>query len=134
MFDRVFMERKIISTINRTFFMKMIRAMVGSKYLHDIQKSLAEKLELYGGTFIDTKGRGRKHCAETCLPNCHHCDPIPNVTMEIVVPDNLKDAAVQVILDVVRKGDRHGLGKIFISTVEEAISIRTGKRGEEAIM
>jgi len=59
-------------------------------------------------------------------------DLLPKVKIEIVVPDELKEKAVQAIIGAARTG-RIGDGKIFISKVEDAIRIRNDERGETAL-
>ena len=59
-------------------------------------------------------------------------DFLPKVKIEIVLPDEMVDKAVEAIMTAARTG-RIGDGKIFISTVEQAIRIRTGESGTDAL-
>ena len=59
-------------------------------------------------------------------------DFLPKVKIEIVLEDNLVERAIEAITQAARTG-RIGDGKIFVSTVEQAIRIRTGETGNEAI-
>jgi nitrogen regulatory protein P-II 1 len=59
-------------------------------------------------------------------------DFLPKIKIEIVVADNEKDAAVAAILKAAKTG-KIGDGKVFVSTIEEAIRIRTEEKGEQAV-
>ena len=62
----------------------------------------------------------------------YHIDFLPKLKIELVVPDEDLDRAIEAILDAARTGEL-GDGKIFVSPVEEAIRIRTGETGEDAL-
>ncbi|MBQ6668737.1 MAG: P-II family nitrogen regulator, partial [Deltaproteobacteria bacterium] len=59
-------------------------------------------------------------------------DFIPKIKIELVIPDELVDQVVETIMEAARTG-HVGDGKIFVMPVEEAVRIRTGERGEDAL-
>jgi len=86
-----------------------------------------------GMTVTEVRGFGRqKGHTEMYRGSEYTTDFLPKVKIEIVLPDELVEAAVEAILRTARTG-RFGGGKIFIFPVEEAIRIRTGERGESAV-
>ncbi len=113
--------------------MKKIDAYIKKQRLNEIIDQLHEIEGLTGVSVHEIKGFGRSR--EENLP-VHIVDnvlnAVPSVKLEIVCVDNLVDSVV----GAVEKGGHtglHGDGKIYISTVEEAIRISTGDRGEEAV-
>ena len=86
-----------------------------------------------GMTVTEVKGFGRqKGHAEIYRGAEYVVDFLPKVKIELVVDDNLVERAVEAIQQSAHTG-RIGDGKIFITPVEEAIRVRTGERGSEAI-
>jgi nitrogen regulatory protein PII len=84
-------------------------------------------------TILEARGHGRqKGHTEFYRGREYTVDLLPKIKIELVVPDDLKDKAVDVILGAARTG-RIGDGKIFISRIDEAIRIRNDERGETAL-
>jgi nitrogen regulatory protein P-II 1 len=112
--------------------MKKIEAIIKPFRLTDVKDALNE-LGIQGMTVSEVKGFGRqKGHTEIYRGSEYTVDFLPKVKIETVVADTLKDAAVQAILKSAKTG-KIGDGKIFVSTVEEAIRIRTDERGESAV-
>ena len=86
-----------------------------------------------GITVTEVKGFGRQKGHTELYRGAEYVvDFLPKVKIELVVEDNLVEQAVEAIQQAARTG-RIGDGKIFITTVEDAIRVRTGERGVEAI-
>ena len=84
-------------------------------------------------TVSEVKGFGRqKGHTEIYRGSEYTVDFLPKIKIETVVADNLKDAAVAAIVKAAKTG-KIGDGKVFISSLEEAIRIRTDERGDSAI-
>ena len=84
-------------------------------------------------TILEARGHGRqKGHTEFYRGREYTVDLLPKIKIELVVPDDLKDKAGDVILGAARTG-RIGDGKIFISRIDEAIRIRNDERGETAL-
>ena len=119
-----------ISKIRRTWPF----AKVGTvhAYMGRIIKPLHE-VGLSGITVIEAKGFGRQKGHTELYRGAEYVvDFLPKVKIEIILEDKLVERAVEAIQQAARTG-RIGDGKIFISNIEEAIRIRTGETGEEAI-
>jgi nitrogen regulatory protein P-II 1 len=112
--------------------MKKIEAIIKPFRLTDVKDALNE-LGIQGMTVSEVKGFGRqKGHTEIYRGSEYTVDFLPKIKIETVVADNLKDAAVQAIIKAAKTG-KIGDGKVFVSTVEEAIRIRTDERGDTAI-
>ncbi len=112
--------------------MRKVEAIVKPFKLDELKEGLSG-IGLQGMTVSEVKGFGRqKGHAELYRGAEYVVDFVPKVKVEIVVNDELVDAVVKVILDKARTGNI-GDGKIFISTLENAIRIRTGEQGKEAL-
>jgi nitrogen regulatory protein P-II 1 len=112
--------------------MKKIEAIIKPFKLTEVKDALNE-LGIQGMTVSEVKGFGRqKGHTEIYRGSEYTVDFLPKVKIETVVADHLKDAAVQAILKAAKTG-KIGDGKVFISTVEEAIRIRTDERGDSAV-
>ena len=84
-------------------------------------------------TVIEAKGFGRqKGHTEIYRGSEYTVDFLPKVKIEVVIPDALKEEAVAAILKSAKTG-KIGDGKIFVSTIEEAVRLRTEERGEKAL-
>jgi nitrogen regulatory protein P-II 1 len=84
-------------------------------------------------TVSEVKGFGRqKGHTEIYRGSEYTVDFLPKIKIETVVADNVKDAAVAAIVKAAKTG-KIGDGKIFVSTVEEAIRIRTDEKGDNAV-
>ena len=112
--------------------MKKIEAIIKPFKLEEVKAELHE-LGVEGMTVMEVKGFGRqKGHTEIYRGSEYTVDFIPKIKIEIVVPDAKRDAVVQAILKTARTG-KIGDGKIFISSLEEVVRIRTDERGEMAI-
>ena len=112
--------------------MKKIEAIVKPFKLDEVKEALQE-VGLQGITVTEAMGFGRqKGHTELYRGAEYFVDFLPKVRIEIVLDDGLVDQAVEAILQAARTG-RLGDGKIFISTVDEALRIRTGESGVEAL-
>ncbi len=112
--------------------MKKIEAIIKPFRLTDVKDALNE-LGIQGMTVSEVKGFGRqKGHTEIYRGSEYTVDFLPKIKIETVVADNLKDAAVTAIVKAAKTG-KIGDGKVFISTIEEAIRIRTDERGDQAI-
>ena len=112
--------------------MKKIEAIIKPFKLDEVKEALHE-IGLQGITVLEAKGFGRQkghtelyHGAEYVV------DFLPKVKIELVLDDDMLDQAVDAIQQAAHTG-RIGDGKVFISTVDDAIRVRTGERGKDAI-
>jgi nitrogen regulatory protein P-II 1 len=113
-------------------FMKMVEAIVKPFKLDEVKEALT-KAGIQGMTVEEVKGFGRqKGHTELYRGAEYTVDFLPKVKIEIIVPDDKAAKVVEVITDSAKTG-KIGDGKIFVSTVEEVIRIRTGEKGEDAI-
>jgi nitrogen regulatory protein P-II 1 len=112
--------------------MKKIEAIIKPFKLDEVKEALHE-VGLQGITVLEAKGFGRQKGHTELYRGAEYVvDFLPKVKIEIICSDDLVDRAVEAIVNAARTG-RIGDGKIFISSVEEVIRIRTGERGENAI-
>ena len=112
--------------------MKKIEAIVRPHKVDDIREALLEN-GIRGMTLLEVKGIGRqKGHTEMYRGSEYQIDFLPKVKMEVVVPDELAQTAISTIIKAAKTGEV-GDGKIFISTVEEAIRVRTEEVGEAAL-
>ena len=112
--------------------MKKIEAIIKPFKLSEVKDALNE-LGIQGMTVSEVKGFGRqKGHTEIYRGSEYTVDFLPKIKIETVVADNLKDAAVAAIVKAAKTG-KIGDGKIFVSTVEEAIRIRTDEKGDNAV-
>jgi nitrogen regulatory protein P-II 1 len=112
--------------------MKKIEAIIKPFKLDEVKEALHE-VGLQGITVIEAKGFGRQKGHTELYRGAEYVvDFLPKVKIELVVDDAMTERAVEAILQAAHTG-RIGDGKIFISTVEEAIRVRTGERGKDAI-
>jgi nitrogen regulatory protein P-II 1 len=112
--------------------MKKIEAVVKPFKLDEVREALAE-VGVTGLTVTEVKGFGRQKGHTELYRGAEYVvDFLPKVKIEIVLEDNQVERAVEAIQQAARTG-RIGDGKIFVSTVEEVIRIRTGERGPDAL-
>ncbi len=112
--------------------MKKIEAIIKPFKLDEVKEALHE-IGLQGITVTEAKGFGRQKGHTELYRGAEYVvDFLPKVKLEIVLEDTLLEQAVEAIQRAAHTG-RIGDGKIFITSVEEAIRIRTGERGSEAI-
>jgi nitrogen regulatory protein P-II 1 len=112
--------------------LKKIEAIVKPFKLDEVKEALHE-IGLQGMTVTEAKGFGRQKGHTELYRGAEYVvDFLPKVKIEIIVDDNLVERAIECIQTAARTG-RIGDGKIFVTTVEEVVRIRTGERGSEAI-
>jgi nitrogen regulatory protein P-II 1 len=112
--------------------MKKIEAIIKPFKLDDVKEALQD-VGLQGITVTEAKGFGRQKGHTELYRGAEYVvDFLPKVKLEIVLPDELVERAVDAIRKAAQTG-RIGDGKIFVSPVEEAIRIRTGETGLDAI-
>ena len=112
--------------------MKKIESIIRPHLLEAVKGAL-QQVGVAGMTVTEVKGFGRqKGHTETYRGSEYKVEFIPKVKVEIAVPDDIVDAAVDAILGVAKTG-AFGDGKVFVTNLEEAVRIRTGERGEAAI-
>ncbi|NJO32990.1 MAG: P-II family nitrogen regulator [Rhodospirillales bacterium] len=112
--------------------MKKIEAIIKPFKLDEVKEALQD-IGLQGITVIEAKGFGRQKGHTELYRGAEYVvDFLPKVKIEVVLPDETLEKAVEAIQKAARTG-RIGDGKIFISTIEEAIRIRTGETGVDAV-
>jgi nitrogen regulatory protein P-II 1 len=112
--------------------MKKIEAIIKPFKLDEVKEALQD-VGLQGITVVEAKGFGRQKGHTELYRGAEYVvDFLPKVKLEIVLADDLVDRAVDAIRKAAQTG-RIGDGKIFVSSVEEAIRIRTGETGGDAI-
>jgi nitrogen regulatory protein P-II 1 len=112
--------------------MKKIEAIIKPFKLDEVKEALHE-IGLQGITVTEAKGFGRQKGHTELYRGAEYVvDFLPKVKIELVIDDALVDRAIEAIQQAAHTG-RIGDGKIFIMPVEEAIRIRTGERGTDAI-
>jgi nitrogen regulatory protein P-II 1 len=112
--------------------MKKIEAIIKPFKLDEVKEALQE-IGLQGITVIEAKGFGRQKGHTELYRGAEYVvDFLPKVKIEVVLADESLSKALEAIQKAAKTG-RIGDGKIFISTIEEAIRIRTGETGTDAI-
>ena len=112
--------------------MKKIEAIIKPFKLEDVKEALAS-VGVEGMTVSEVKGFGRqKGHTEIYRGSEYTVDFLPKIKIEIVLPDNLVNAASEAIVKAAKTG-KIGDGKVFISPVENAVRIRTSETGEQAV-
>ena len=112
--------------------MKKIEAVIKPFKLDEVKEALQE-VGLKGMTVTEVKGFGRQKGHTELYRGAEYVvDFLPKVKIELVVDDALVDRAVEAIQQAA-KTDRIGDGKLFISAIDDAIRIRTGERGPDAL-
>ena len=112
--------------------MKKIEAIIKPFKLDEVKEALQDA-GIQGITVTEAKGFGRQKGHTELYRGAEYIvDFLPKVKVEVIVADDLSEAAVEAIQNAARTG-RIGDGKIFVSTIDEAIRIRTGETGREAI-
>jgi nitrogen regulatory protein P-II 1 len=112
--------------------MKKIEAIVKPFKLDEVREALSE-IGVTGLTVTEVKGFGRQKGHTELYRGAEYVvDFLPKVKLEIVVADSLLERALDAIIKAARTG-KIGDGKIFVSSVEQVVRIRTGESGEAAI-
>ena len=112
--------------------MKKVEAIIKPFKLEEVKDALGD-VGIEGMTVSEVKGFGRqKGHTEIYRGSEYTVDFLPKVRIEIVLADSAVDGAVKAIIAAAKTG-KIGDGKIFVSSVEDAVRIRTGERAEQAI-
>ncbi|MFI0395449.1 P-II family nitrogen regulator [Paracoccus jiaweipingae] len=112
--------------------MKKVEAIIKPFKLDDVKEALQE-VGVQGLSVIEVKGFGRQKGHTELYRGAEYVvDFLPKVKIEMVLPDDQVDAAVEAIVSAART-EKIGDGKIFVSPVEQAIRIRTGETGDDAV-
>jgi nitrogen regulatory protein P-II 1 len=112
--------------------MKKIEAIIKPFKLDEVKEALQD-IGVQGLSVVEVKGFGRQKGHTELYRGAEYVvDFLPKVKIEVVLPDDQAEAAIEAILTAA-KTDKIGDGKIFVSTVEQAIRIRTGEEGEAAL-
>ena len=112
--------------------MKLITAVIKPFKLEDVRQALAEA-GVQGLTVTEVKGFGRqKGHTELYRGAEYSVDFVPKTKIESAVPEDLLDAAVEAIVGAAGTGSI-GDGKVFVSDLQQAIRIRTGETGDQAL-
>ena len=112
--------------------MKKIETIIKPVKLDDVKEALHE-IGVMGLTVLEAKGFGRQKGHTELYRGAEYVvDFLPKVKIEVVLDDSMLDGAVEAIKNAAHTG-RIGDGKIFVSTIDEAIRIRTGETGSEAV-
>ena len=112
--------------------MKKIEAIIKPFKLDEVKDKLHD-LGIQGITVTEVKGFGRQKGHTELYRGAEYVvDFLPKIKMEIVIADTQVEDVVNAIVKAAQTG-RIGDGKIFITNIEEAVRIRTGERGEDAV-
>lgn len=112
--------------------MKLITAIIKPFKLDDVREALAE-VGIQGITVTEVKGFGRQRGHTELYRGAEYVvDFLPKAKLELAVGDDIAEQAIEAIVTTARTG-KIGDGKIFVTSLEEAIRIRTGETGTEAI-
>lgn len=112
--------------------MKKIEAVIKPFKLDEVREALSE-IGINGLTVTEVKGFGRQKGHTELYRGAEYVvDFLPKIKLDLVVADNMVDAAMEAIIKAANTG-KIGDGKIFVSSVEQVVRIRTGETGESAV-
>lgn len=112
--------------------MKKIEAIIKPFKLEEVKDALGE-IGIEGMTVTEVKGFGRqKGHTEIYRGSEYTVDFLPKIKIEIVIPDDKLEEAVEAIVKTAKTG-KIGDGKVFVSTIDEAVRIRTEEKGVAAV-
>lgn len=112
--------------------MKKIDVIIKPYKLDDVKDALNE-IGIKGMTISEVKGYGRQKGHKEIYRGAEYVvDFVPKIKIEVVVSADIAEKAIEVIRSSANTG-KIGDGKIFISTIDEAIRIRTGEQGDDAL-
>jgi nitrogen regulatory protein P-II 1 len=112
--------------------MKKIEAIIKPFKLDEVKEALQEA-GIQGLSVTEVKGFGRQKGHTELYRGAEYVvDFLPKVKIEVILADDMVDAAIEAIINAART-DKIGDGKIFVYPVEQAIRIRTGESGDDAI-
>jgi len=112
--------------------MKKVEAIVRPHLLEAVKTALQE-VGIVGMTVSEVKGFGRqKGHTETYRGSEYKVEFLPKIKIEIALGDELVDQAVEAVLKTAKTG-KFGDGKVFVTSLDDVVRIRTGERGEAAL-
>lgn len=112
--------------------MKLLTAVVKPFKLDDVRTALSE-IGVQGLTVTEVKGFGRQKGHTELYRGAEYViDFLPKVKLELVITDDLVDPAIEAIMKAAQTG-KIGDGKIFVTSCEEVVRIRTGETGDDAV-
>ena len=112
--------------------MKKVEAIIKPFKLDEVKEALQE-IGVQGLSVLEVKGFGRQKGHTELYRGAEYVvDFLPKVKIEVVLGDDQVDSAIEAIVDAA-KTDKIGDGKVFVSDVSQAIRIRTGESGEDAL-
>ena len=120
---------RLEDTVRGPLGMKKIEAIIKPFKLDEVKEALQE-VGIQGLSVIEAKGFGRQKGHTELYRGAEYVvDFLPKVKIEVVLPDELVETAIEAIISAAKIGD----GKIFVYPVEQAIRIRTGEEGSDAL-
>jgi nitrogen regulatory protein P-II 2 len=112
--------------------MKLVTAIIKPFKLDDVRQALAD-VGVKGVTVTEVKGFGRQRGHTELYRGAEYVvDFLPKAKIELAVDDDIAEQVIEAITNTARTG-KIGDGKIFVTTLEQAIRIRTGETGAEAV-
>jgi len=112
--------------------MKKIESII-RPHLLDAVKNALQEVGVVGMTITEVKGFGRqKGHTETYRGSEYQVDFLPKLKIEVALPEELVEKAVEAVVKTGRTG-KFGDGKVFVTSLDEVIRIRTGEQGEQAL-
>jgi nitrogen regulatory protein P-II 1 len=112
--------------------MKKIESII-RPHLLDAVKNALQEVGVVGMTITEVKGFGRqKGHTETYRGSEYQVDFLPKLKIEVALPEDLVEKAVEAVVKTGRTG-KFGDGKVFVTTLDEVVRIRTGEQGEQAL-
>jgi len=112
--------------------MKKIEAVVKPFKLDEVREALSD-IGVTGLTVTEVKGFGRQKGHTELYRGAEYVvDFLPKVKVEVIIADALVERAIEAVIKAARTG-KIGDGKIFVTNVEQAVRIRTGESGEDAV-
>ena len=112
--------------------MKLVTAVIKPFRLDDVRDALS-RIGIQGMTVTEVKGFGRQKGHTELYRGAEYVvDFLPKVKIEVVLDDEQVDGAIEAIVNAA-KTDKIGDGKIFVSSIEQAVRIRTGETGSDAL-
>ena len=112
--------------------MKKVEAIIKPFKLDEVKEALHE-VGIQGITVTEAKGFGRQKGHTELYRGAEYVvDFLPKVKVEVIIADNLVERAIEAVVKAARTG-KIGDGKIFVTSVEQVVRIRTGESGEAAV-
>lgn len=112
--------------------MKKVEAIIRPHLLDAVRAALQE-VDVIGMTIGEVQGYGRQRGhTETYRGAEYQIEFVPKIKIEVIIPDQLEDSVLNAIVTAARTG-KFGDGKIFVTSIEDVIRIRTEERGEAAL-